>query len=406
MRIIVSLLSLSTIVFARWTAIGPAGGPIYSGGISRTNPPVVYFSPYASPTKLLKSTDAGITWEFTNGTLSTYPREIVVHPQNPDIVYALTGSAIYKTTNGGSSWTINSVPASHYFYAFTINPLNPDELFAAGYNYTGGSARLAFARSTNAGVNWTTTICDTTPSSYGYSIAVDPVDTSVIYVGGYRSAGGTTTLYRSFDRGETWEEINLAINGYYPYALHINPTNNNIILIAPYASGIYRSTDRGATWTRTAIITSVYRIASAASQPATVYATNSSGIYKSTDAGITWTRIGTSVLGKPNYCLLTNPVNPGTVYFGTTVGFYRSTDYGITWENTTNTISFNKTTVISLASDNATVYTECLDNAIYRSTDNGASWERCPEFLSCGNICAIAVHPSDPQTVWALEGSG
>ncbi|MGQ9678286.1 MAG: WD40/YVTN/BNR-like repeat-containing protein [bacterium] len=290
---------------------------VYSGDISRTDPSTIYLSPYASSTKVVKSTDGRTTWGFTAGSLSTYPRKIVVHHQNSNTVYALTGSAIYKTTDGGVTWTLNSIPASHYFSNLTINPLNPDELFAVGYSYSGGTARFTFGRSTNAGVTWTTFICDTTSSSYGYSIAVDPIDTSVIYVGGYRSSGGTTTLYRSTDRGENWEEITLNINGYYPYALHINPENNNILLVAPYSSGIYRSTNRGMTWTRVATITAVYEIRSAHGAPGTIYAPNSVGIYRSTDYGLTWNSIGTTVPGTPYYCLFTSPVQSDTVYYGT-----------------------------------------------------------------------------------------
>lgn len=402
--LVIFTITLST-VFAQWSSIGPTGGPVYSGDISNTNPPTIYCSPYTYPTKLIKSTDGGNTWIFTPGELSTYPRIIAIHPQNPEIVYALTGSALYRTTNGGASWTAGSVAPSCYLYALALNRLNPAKFYGAGYNYSGGTARAAFCMSTDAGTTWTTIILDTTASSYGYSLAVDPSDTAVIYVGGYRS-GGLTTLYRSSDGGNTWEELNLGVNGYYPYALLVSSADPSIILVAPYTSGIYRSTDRGLTWSRVTTVSAVYRLAEAPADPATIYASNSSGIYRSTDRGATWTRIGTNLTGTPYFCLLTSPTAPGTVYLGTTAGLFRSTDYGNTWQELTTDISFNKITALALAGDGSTIYTECQNNAVYRSSDNGTTWERCPEFLSCGNICALAVAPDDPRTVWALEGSG
>ncbi len=399
------VILLFTAVTAQWNPVGPAGGPVYSGAIGNSSPSVIYLAPYATPSPILRSTDGGNTWEFTPASLSTHPQDMIVHPQNPDVVYALTGSVIYKTTNGGTSWSVVSLPTSCYFRAMAINPLNPDQIYVAGYNYSGGSYRTALARSTNAGANWTMFLCDTTTPSYSYSVAVDPQDTSVVYVGGYRS-GSVTMLYRSQDKGETWEELNLGVNGYYPYAIHISPINNNIIIVGTYTSGIYRSTDRGASWTRVATATAVYRLAADHGNPAVIYATTSSRIYRSSDTGRTWVQLTGNFVGTPYYCLLTSPITPGTVYFGTKASLFRSTDYGNTWDDITASISFNKIKVIALANDGNTIYTECLDNAVYRSSDNGITWNRCPEFLSCGNICGIAVHPADPQTLWALEGSG
>jgi hypothetical protein len=70
-------------------------------------------------------------------------------------------------------------------------------------------------------------------------------------------------------------------------------------------------------------------------------------------------------------------------------------------------VVFNRAAAIA-ASDSAdpALYVECRDNAVYRTRDNGTTWFRSPEFLSCGNICGVAVSPQDPDVVWALEGSG
>ncbi|MEO0019116.1 MAG: hypothetical protein ABIK47_00540 [candidate division WOR-3 bacterium] len=401
----VFILTVTT-ALCTWSPVGPQGGPVYSGTISQTDPPVIYFAPYASSTRLVKSTDEGRTWELTSGSLSGYCIDILVHPENPDIIYAPVGSYIYKSTNGGSSWTRLSTPTNNYFRNIEFNPLNYDVIYAVGYNYSGSVYHTAVARSDDAGTTWNLFICDTSSTtSYGYSLAIDPIDTVTVYAGGYRSSGATM-VYRSTDRGETWEEIGLGVNGYYPYAIYISPIDPNIIFVTPYSSGIYRSTDRGATWTRTATITGIYRMASAQGNPAVMYVTTTSTVYRSQDTGKTWTTISNGLLGTPYFCLLPSPTDTATVYLGTKAGMFASNDYGNNWMHITTNFSFNKIKTIALANDEGTIYAECLDNAVFKSTDNGISWERCPEFLSCGNICALAVNPSDPLTVWALEGSG
>jgi len=401
------LLAVSAgILLGVWTPAGPAGGPVYSGGISKTSPAVLYFAPYTSSTRLVKSTDEGSTWVSTSGTIPGYVTDVLVHPDNQDVIYALSGSSIYKSTNGGSSWTRLSVPGSNYFRQMVFNPGNPDEIYAVGYNYSGSVYHTAVARTTDAGINWSAFICDTASvTSYGYSVAVDPVDTGTVYAGGYRS-NGATLIYRSSDHGETWEELPLGVNGYYPYGLHISPADPNIIIVAPYSGGIYRSTDRGANWTRTATIYSVYRLSCAQGNPAVIYAATASAVYRSDDTGRTWVNISSGLTGKPYFCLLTSPNTAATVYLGTNAGMFASTDYGNNWANITADFPFNKVKAIALAEDGATLYAECQDNGVYKSTDNGNTWIRCSEFLSCGNICALAVNPFDPLTVWALEGSG
>ncbi|MGQ9707631.1 MAG: WD40/YVTN/BNR-like repeat-containing protein [bacterium] len=394
------------LVLAVWSPSGPSGGPVYSGDISRTSPAVIYFAPYTSSTKLVKSTDEGSTWLYTTGTIPSYVTNLLVHPDNPDVVYALIGSSIYKSISGGSSWTRLSVPTSNYFRQMVFNPVNPDEIYAVGYNYSGSANHTIVARTTDAGANWNVFICDTgSTASYGYSVAVDPVDTAVVYAAGYRGIGATM-VYRSTDQGETWQELPLGVNNLYPYAIHISPADPNIIIVAPYSGGIYRSTDRGANWTRTATVYNVLRLACAQGNPGVIYASTTSAIYRSEDTGRTWVNISTGLTGKPYFCLLPSPTATATVYLGTTAGMFASTDYGNNWTHITAEFPFNKVNVIALANDHATLYAECQDNAVYKSSDNGNSWIRCSEFLACGNICGIGVHPDDPLDVWALEGSG
>ncbi|MEO0053166.1 MAG: YCF48-related protein [candidate division WOR-3 bacterium] len=405
-RLLVIVSVCFSLLLALWTPVGPGGGNVYSGDISNTSPAVIYFAPYNSSTRLVKSTDEGITWVQTAGVLSGYVSDLLVHPANPNIVYACLGSSIYRTTDGGASWTRLNTPGSNYFREMAFNPRNPNVIYAAGYYYGASPYKQVLVRSDDGGNTWSAFYFDTTTANaYGYSLAIDPVDTATVYVGGYR-ASGLTTLHRSSDRGQTWEELPFGISGYYPYTIYISPANPNLIFVAPYTSGIYRSTDRGQTWTRTASVSAVYRLTGASGNPAVLYASTSGSVYRIQDTGRTWTVINRGLTGTPNFCLMTSPNSTPTVYVGTKTGLFRSTNYGDTWENLIEELYLSQVKVVALAEDPATVYVECLNDGVYKSTDNGISWRRCPDFLSCGNIISIAVDPRDPLRVWVLEGSG
>ncbi|UCG43004.1 MAG: hypothetical protein JSU73_14305, partial [candidate division WOR-3 bacterium] len=284
---------------------------------------------------------------------------------------------------------------------FDLNPLNP----AVVYISASCSSRVVVGRSTDAGATWRSFVCDSTEGRSGGPVAVDRSDTNVVCCAGYAS-DRRTFVYRSTDRGETWTGAQ-AGNGYVPYALLVSSADNRVILVGTYGSGILRSTDAGATWTRTGTMSDyVYCLAETPQSPEVVYASTNLGVYRSADTGRTWVGAGTE-LGKDVYTVFADPADDSTVYCASRAGMHRSHDRGNSWQLLMTEFPFSRISAIGLApSDPGVLYVESDDNTVYSSTDNGETWTRCPYFLSCGLICGFLVDPVDPQTVWALEGSG
>jgi len=133
------------------------------------------------------------------------------------------------------------------------------------------------------------------------------------------------------------------------------------------AGGIFRSEDGGATWepARQGVEDTVFDLAAHPSDPDTVYAVTSDGILVSHDRGATWAASNEglpSLRGFQVYALAIAPSAPDTLYAGTSRG-------------------------------------------VWRSVDGGASWRRASRGLPDGNVPALAVHPSDPNTVLAGVGT-
>jgi serine/threonine protein kinase/photosystem II stability/assembly factor-like uncharacterized protein len=103
-----------------------SGGLIYGGADSAYcavvyapgNPDIVYigsgFESDPDAKGIFKSIDGGESWQNISSGLATNPntgypyyvKSIVVHPADPNLAFAATGSGLYKTTNGGQSWTL------------------------------------------------------------------------------------------------------------------------------------------------------------------------------------------------------------------------------------------------------------------------------------------------------------
>ena len=97
------------------------GGTIGSVGVAPSNPDIVYVGGGEFPLRgnvshgdgVWKTTDAGRTWKLVGLADSKHIADLVVHPTNPDLVYAgVLGHAfgpnstrgVYRSKDGGTTW--------------------------------------------------------------------------------------------------------------------------------------------------------------------------------------------------------------------------------------------------------------------------------------------------------------
>ncbi len=227
----------------------------------------------------------------------------------------------------------------------------------------------------NAGTTWTP-IFDDQPSYSIGTIAIDPINPEVVWVGtgenvSGRHVGWGSGVYRSLDGGASWRNMGLERSEHIGRIL-IHPEDGRTILVAaegPLWSaggdrGVFKSVDGGESWRRVLRVdthTGVTDLEFAPDDPGTVYAATyqrrrhvwgflgggpGSGIHKSVDGGDNWREVTNGLpsgdMGKIG--LATTPADPALVYATieadpTERGFYRSTDRGESWERRNSYIS-------------------------------------------------------------------
>ena len=230
-------------------------------------------------------------------------------------------------------------------------------------------------KTTNAGTTWTPVFDDQPSYSIG-TVAIDPTNTEVIWVGtgenvSGRHVGWGSGVYRSRDGGATWQNVGLESSEHIGKIL-IRPDDGSSVLVAAegplWASGgergVYKTSDGGATWRHVLDIdenTGVTDLEFDPSDPDVVYAAayqrrrhvwglmsggERSGIYKSTDRGNTWREVTTGLpkgdMGKIG--LAVTAADPDLVYATIEAdsderGFYRSMDKAESWQRRNSYIS-------------------------------------------------------------------
>ncbi len=207
------------------------------------------------------------------------------------------------------------------------------------------------------------------------TLAIDPSNTSVLYVGtgedvGGRHVGYGDGVYRSRDGGANWENIGLKSSEHIARIL-VHPKAPDTLFVAAQGPlwnqggerGFYRTEDGGKTWQRTLgddAWTGVTDIVMDPRNPDRIYAATwqrhrtvaaymgggpNSGLHRSEDGGKTWTKLAQGLpegsMGKIGLAI--SPHDPDTVYAAIELdrrkgGIWRSTDRtrgsGWSWAST------------------------------------------------------------------------
>ncbi|MBC7886142.1 MAG: hypothetical protein H7X99_11750 [Saprospiraceae bacterium] len=187
---------------------------------------------YVAYDSLYKSTDQGSSWIKIGSTIqidSSIKTLLALAPSNSSYIYTGTSNKLYRTQNGGSSWTTLTVPGSNTS-AIAIHPENPDILWAVRKGYSDGSKVY---KSINGGLSWTN-ISGTLPNLSANCILYQTGTDDGLYVG--MDSG---VFYRDNTMSD-WEYFFDGLPNVEITELDIN-YSNNFIYASTYGRGIWKT---------------------------------------------------------------------------------------------------------------------------------------------------------------------
>jgi len=333
-----------------WSPASKTGLPYADYFVYEINPinPQIQFA--GGNGDLYKSIDGGMSWSKAMNGLSAasiYAFGLVKGITNDIIVGTGSGDALYRSSDGGLSWVSSSsgLPTFISVSDIVVHPVNPQIVYAVYNSETGVS------RSSDGGLSWNpVTYNDATSKNSVKSLLIAPSDPSTIYicVTVYNTYPNTGYIYKSTNGGNSWiAAVNsgLLTNDYISSL--VVDSNDSKILYARTYGNIYKSTDGGDSWTilaNTGLPANV-RISSVAVEPATgdvflsVYSytkINNKSVYTSGAYRLvngTWTLLANSIAGYNTVSnIFFDKTAVGHYYLGLGIDIYRSKDSGATWE--------------------------------------------------------------------------
>lgn len=423
----------------RWRNLGPhRGGRVVAVAGHPTEPAVFWMG--STGGGVWKTTNAGVTWHnLTDGQMgSASVGALAVAPSDPNVLYAGMGEScirgnvsfgdgVYRSHDGGRTWQHRGLAATEHIARVRVHPSDPDRVYAAvlGHAFGPHSDRGVY-RSQDGGQHWDK-VLGRDENTGAIDLSMDPTNPRVLYASlwearrqpwSMKSGGPGTGLFRSFDGGDTWEEITrrpgMPEGTLGRIGVAASPRPGRVYILAEAEEGgVLRSDDYGDHWKRTNEDRGVRsrpwyysHLFADPTDPETVYALAST-FYRSTDAGRSFAPVATP--HSDHHDLWIDPANPRRMIHGADGGAAVSLDGGASWSSIYNQPTGEFYHVVADTRFPPRIYGAQQDNttlSLPSASDSAGIGER--EWYDVGGAESgyIAVRPDDPDVVFAGSSGG
>jgi photosystem II stability/assembly factor-like uncharacterized protein len=252
---------------------------------------------------------------------------VLVHPTNTNRLlaewqYCSDRTGVKLSLNNGASWSSSGgwVTTDRYNWNTPIvqSAVDPAVLLSASHRVY---------RSTNGGSLWAPISPDLTgapPASVVYgtisTVAISQADATL-----YLAGTDNGRVWRSQNAGAVWEEITAGLPGLYVTRVVADPSDPNVVYVTHSGFGqdqheprVYRSADRGSTWesiTGNLPDAPVNDLVVDPLRPGTLYAGTDLGVFETRNLGGTWVPLGGAMPIQPVWDLELHQASRGLYAF-------------------------------------------------------------------------------------------
>ena len=311
-----------------------------------------------------KTENAGTTWSPIFDDQSTYSTGcITLDPSNPSTVWVGSGEnvggrhvaygdGIYKSTDDGKTWKNMGLKNSEHISEIIVHPDNSDVVWVAvqGPLWSKGGERGLY-KTTDGGANWKQVLGNNEWTGVT-DIMVDPRNPQIIYaatwdrhrtVAALMGGGPGSGIHRSDDGGNTWRKLTngLPSSNMGKIGITISPQQPDVVYAAieldRTKGGVYRSANRGESWTKMSNTVSggtgphyFQELYASPHEFDRLYLMNVR-VLTSGDGGKTFSQLPERNKHSDNHAIVFKKEDPNYIMLGTDAGIYESFDSAKTW---------------------------------------------------------------------------
>jgi photosystem II stability/assembly factor-like uncharacterized protein len=405
--------------------------------VDPNNPDVVYLMGLG----LYRSSDGGKTWERLGQGVHGDHHGLWIDPADSTYIINVNDGGAYASYDYGKNWRSfqDGIPVTQFYnVAYDMN--KPFAVYGSVQDfgtYRGlGVAPLPAEepgrrRRRPQVVQW-----EMAPGGEGTLIALDPNDPNTEYASSFYGR-----LERSEYKNGEWTSKEIypkAPDGEPPYrgqwlaGLLLSPHNPQIVYHG--FQYLFRSMDRGETWERISPdlthnnpewqgklpyaipYQTITAIAESPFKFGVVYVGTDDGrVHVTKDAGVTWTEITAGLpYNKHVWNMVASQYDPATVYIAQ-IGredddfapyIFKSTDYGKTWVSIIANIPGGPTNVIREDPKDKDILYCGTDQGVFVTTDGAKTWKYLGSGLPNAPVWDLQIHPRDNMLIIATNGRG
>lgn len=380
---------------------------------------------YVMGVQLHVSEDGGRSYRRLSG-MHVDHHGLYIDPNNSDYLVNNNDGGAYVSYDGGENWRFFvDIPVVTFF---NVNHDMDDPFRVYGsvqdHGSYSGVVDLSNGRRAIEPTAWANA-----PGGEGSHHAIDPRDPDIVYSAGFYgsisrtdlSTGENTSIMPAAPDGET-------LRGQWLAHFILSPHDPSTIYHG--MNYVFRSRDRGETWDRISPdlthddpsrlgdiqFQTITALAESPLRPGLLYAGTDDGrvhvmrgpdeAWEEISAGLHPDRFTSEVVASAYDEATVYVTQNGRRSDDFAAYVWRSTDYGRSWESIVSDIPFGPVNILREDPKNENILYVGTDVGVYVSLDRGASWHTLPAELPSTFVHDLVVHPRDDMMVVATHGRG